>query len=814
MILQDEKSDAIVMNGMGAVHTFQIKASAKAFRILSGFYTDPVGAIPRELGANAWDAHVASGNTDKKFIVHCPNVLEPWFSIRDFGTGLTKEAIFSIYTTYFESTKTSDNDSDGCMGLGSKTPFNYSDNFIVASYVAGVKYVFNCFVNEKSQPSVALMGEEETTEPNGLEIKIAIASDDIKTWKDKIISAYTPFKHKPEIVGENIVFEEKQPKYSGTGWSISDVSMRGYYYRSYRNGWYVYMGNYRYSVDFDKIDASSYYNSLSDENREKIRSVAGNFSGYFDVNIGDVDVAPNKETLQYNKTDITAKKLCDMLVSIHDELAIVISDKIVKTINVSSSRISILKEIMEGVDTCRGIPTIRKIVIDKISKHIDITQYNGFKRASNGTMNSINYLVSGTSCGVDFVEYLIDTGRAARNPKTGELVPAISSVIDMRVVSGWTVFRKTPMEKFDKYTFQLSRQPILADTIYKFSTKWVFLYDSAHTKATSKKVCKWVNAHRNEYSDSEIMFITDGLHIVQEFVNYFGFDASFIDITNEIPDVLIRKINRRTIDNIEAIKDGACIGSVKLEIDPTKKYFYIPTASGRAYYETTKDVVATDGTTTTETVRKYIVGTYYNITKCAIGCDIISNDDIVYILPKSLQSTVLSSGAKMISVFDALRKKLLKKKHLDEYLKYLNINQAREYRSLIALMEKVNDDMHTATAYPDCIDKTVVDKMAETQKALVDVFNSVTPSEAIRGQLQKYAECLFDNSEAFGYEKSSAIDSSPLDTLAACVKNFEKNNPNYSLRDTYYFRYLDDGLKTASFTILYSNTKSNKIILQ
>lgn len=59
MILQDEKSDAIVMNGMGAVHTFQIKASAKAFRILSGFYTDPVGAIPRELGANAWDAHVA-----------------------------------------------------------------------------------------------------------------------------------------------------------------------------------------------------------------------------------------------------------------------------------------------------------------------------------------------------------------------------------------------------------------------------------------------------------------------------------------------------------------------------------------------------------------------------------------------------------------------------------------------------------------------------------------------------------------------------------------------------------------------------------
>ena len=806
MILQDEKSDAIVMNGMGAVHTFQIKASAKAFRILSGFYTDPVGAIPRELGANAWDAHVASGNTDKKFIVHCPNVLEPWFSIRDFGTGLTKEAIFSIYTTYFESTKTSDNDSDGCMGLGSKTPFNYSDNFIVASYVAGVKYVFNCFVNEKSQPSVALMGEEETTEPNGLEIKIAIASDDIKTWKDKIISAYTPFKHKPEIVGENIVFEEKQPKYSGTGWSISDASFNGYYYRSYRNAWYIYMGNYRYSVDFDKIDTSSYYNSLSDENREKIRSVTGNFSGYFDVNIGDVDVAPNKETLQYNKTDITAKKICDMLVLIHDELAIVISDKIVKTINVNSSRISILKEIMEGVNTCRGISTIRKIVIDKITSRIDIAQYDGFKRTGNGAaVGSIDYLVSNVAGGVDFVEYLIDTNRTARNPKTGELVPAISSVIDMRVVSGWTVFRKTPMEKFDKYTFQLSRQPILASITYKFSTKWVFLYDSAHTKTTSKKVCKWVNAHGNEYSDSEIMFITDGLHIVQEFVNYFGFDAVFIDVAAEVPDAIARKINRRTIGNVTTLKNAEFIGDTKLEIDPKNTYYYIPTVSGLHYYEVTEDVMV-DGKTTKQTVRKYIRSDYSTIIKCAISCDILTKDDCVYILPKSLHSAVFGIGANMVSVFDVLRKKILKKKNLTTYMDYLKISETAQCKSLVRLRDSIADNIASIPQHSE-INSTVLKKMKDSHAAIVSVIDSIKPSPATSSQLLPVATCLLNDSVAFGYSHD-VVDSTLLEKIESTTKEFNKNNPNYSIvNEEYYLKFLGDNLRCAIFSIMYSGVK-------
>ena len=164
-----------VLTSIGTVSSkFKIKASAKAFKILSGFYSEPILAIPRELGANAWDSHVKAKNTDKMFEVHAPNTLEPWFSIRDFGTGLTPEAIDKVYTTYFESTKTEENDSDGCMGLGSKTPFNYTENFTVSSWVDGIKYVYNCFIDEAGGPNILPLVQERSNEHNGVEVKFAV----------------------------------------------------------------------------------------------------------------------------------------------------------------------------------------------------------------------------------------------------------------------------------------------------------------------------------------------------------------------------------------------------------------------------------------------------------------------------------------------------------------------------------------------------------------------------------------------------------------------------------------------------------------
>ena len=129
-LIQNNDNQPILSN-VGETGEFRIRNSAKAFSILSsGLYANKIRAIIRELSCNAVDSHVAAGKADVPFEVHLPTALSPWFSIRDFGTGLSHEQVTKIYTTYFESTKTDSNDFIGALGLGSKSPFSYTNNFV------------------------------------------------------------------------------------------------------------------------------------------------------------------------------------------------------------------------------------------------------------------------------------------------------------------------------------------------------------------------------------------------------------------------------------------------------------------------------------------------------------------------------------------------------------------------------------------------------------------------------------------------------------------------------------------------------------
>lgn len=304
MIIAETVSSPIVTNIGATPSKFKIKASARAFQILSGFYSEPILAIPRELGANAWDSHVKAKNTGQPFEVHAPNELEPWFSIRDFGVGLSPEQIENIYTTYFESTKTGDNDSDGCMGLGSKTPFNYTQNFTVVSWWGGKRNVYSCFIDDKGSPNILQMNSEYSSEPNGLQVKFSVKHGDINSFVEKITKAYESFRHRPKIVGATITFTE--PKYVMTGhrWSIRELPKYGI-----GGGCRALMGNYSYPINIGAL--SSAIVTLPIAERLEIRRALE--SGLFDFNfdIGYLDVAPNKEQLQYDG-EHTAKNIVDL----------------------------------------------------------------------------------------------------------------------------------------------------------------------------------------------------------------------------------------------------------------------------------------------------------------------------------------------------------------------------------------------------------------------------------------------------------------------------------------------------------------------
>jgi len=203
MILNTAPQHEAVLSNVDQIGEFRIRNSAKAFNILSsGLYANKIRAIIRELSCNAVDSHVAAGKADVPFEVHLPTALEPHFSIRDFGTGLTHDQVTNIYTTYFESTKTDSNSFIGALGLGSKSPFSYTDNFSVIAYKDGKFGIYSAFINENGVPSIALMTSGETDEPNGIEVKFSVNNRmDFSKFVSEAHIVYRYFKLIPIVKG-------------------------------------------------------------------------------------------------------------------------------------------------------------------------------------------------------------------------------------------------------------------------------------------------------------------------------------------------------------------------------------------------------------------------------------------------------------------------------------------------------------------------------------------------------------------------------------------------------------------------------------
>jgi hypothetical protein len=203
MIINSAPQNEAIMSNVGEIGEFRIRNSAKAFNILSsGLYANKIRAIIRELSCNAVDSHVAAGKMDTPFDVHLPNTLEPWFAIRDYGTGLSHEQVTQIYTTYFESTKTASNEFIGALGLGSKSPFSYTDNFTVTAIQNGKKGIYSAFINGEGVPSIALMMTEETDEPAGVEVKMSVNDRyDFNKFHEEARHVYTYFKLRPVVSG-------------------------------------------------------------------------------------------------------------------------------------------------------------------------------------------------------------------------------------------------------------------------------------------------------------------------------------------------------------------------------------------------------------------------------------------------------------------------------------------------------------------------------------------------------------------------------------------------------------------------------------
>ena len=260
---------------------FRIATSAKAFRILSSnLYKYKVRAIIRELSCNAVDGHIALSKTgvdvSQTFDVTIPTPLTEYFSVRDYGIGMSHEDIMGLYTTYFASTKSDSNDYVGALGLGSKSPFSYTDSFTISSWFDGMKRVYTAFIKD-GEPNIVKTYESVSDEPSGVEINVPVF-DNFDEWSSEARRVYASFdEYTPKFVNKNIQFTKIK---SGLNRDSE-----------YSAGVYAVMGGVVYPIPLEF-------------HKNRLISLHSRYAYFIKFEMGELDITPSREELSLDEDTI------------------------------------------------------------------------------------------------------------------------------------------------------------------------------------------------------------------------------------------------------------------------------------------------------------------------------------------------------------------------------------------------------------------------------------------------------------------------------------------------------------------------------
>lgn len=266
---------------------YEIESSPYAFQLLiKQLYKNPIQSIIRELISNAYDSHQQINNPAPVKVLF-PTSLEPYFTVEDFGTGLSPDDINNIYTVLFRSNRRESNNFIGGFGLGAKCPFSYTDHFLITSFYKNTEYQYAAIINAEGIPEINLINELPTVRSNGLIIKVPIAQEDQNkfVYNGKDILQWFPGLETNITVEKPFTLIDT-PKFS--------ILKRG---NSLTNGIYALIQNIVYPVDVNILFKNEY-----------MRTYGWQGSLLLKFQIGELSITPNREDLNYDEKTLQRLK--------------------------------------------------------------------------------------------------------------------------------------------------------------------------------------------------------------------------------------------------------------------------------------------------------------------------------------------------------------------------------------------------------------------------------------------------------------------------------------------------------------------------
>lgn len=296
MILSKPNDAGVIKSNVGTESTFSIAMNGKAFRVLSDtIYKNKTGSLVREISCNAYDSHVQAGRADVPFTIHMPDAMEPYFSVTDYGLGLSDDSVRKIFTQYFNSTKDNSNDVIGAFGLGSKTPFAYTDTFTITSTYNGETVFYSAYLNDDGVPSIAELDRTPSDAHNGVEIKVPVNREDFNNFRTAVAEQLRFFTVKPEI--KNCSNFEFATVSSTDILNVANLSLNRFY-----NGIYVIQGQVGYPL---AVSHSPELAKLSEKARTFLSNIEG-VGGILMVPIGKIEVIASREGISYSKATVAS----------------------------------------------------------------------------------------------------------------------------------------------------------------------------------------------------------------------------------------------------------------------------------------------------------------------------------------------------------------------------------------------------------------------------------------------------------------------------------------------------------------------------
>lgn len=276
-----------------------IAASSQVFNLFENHYSDRFKAVVRELTANAIDAQRTSGNPGK-VQVFLPDAFDPYFRVKDTGIGMSHEFCMTNFMQYSNgSTKSQNNEAIGGFGIGSKSPFAYTDQFTLRSVHNGTCSVYSIYKDEEGFPCIALMEQTSTDEVNGVEFSVPVEPGDFEKFRNAAIKHLAYFGDEVQLLGAAVDPLDYVQQDPNGMWGIRHRTPTSTLLQ-------VVMGGMAYPVDRYQLNNPHYSDPLTQIPLD------------LTLFIGSCSIAPSREALLYD--DKTKQAICDAIDAIRDEV--------------------------------------------------------------------------------------------------------------------------------------------------------------------------------------------------------------------------------------------------------------------------------------------------------------------------------------------------------------------------------------------------------------------------------------------------------------------------------------------------------------